>query len=128
MSGVNGLFEANSPPGCADWSLHALGSPCPDSRTNTWKLCELPRKAIPVGAFRPEAKTDALNPGGRLMDGGRAGLKNAVLFIQSGSGVGFAIVVDAAQETVGSASNGANANAAVRTCDRLSSMALTPPP
>src|SRR5271165_1317666 len=125
MSGVNGLFEANSPPGCADWSLHALGSPCPDSRTNTWKLCELPLKAIPVGAFRPEAKTDALNPGGRSMDGGKVGSKNAVLSIHPGRFVGFATVVefDFAQVTVGSPSSGVSAAATVKVCNRFTCMA-----
>src|SRR5436305_752237 len=29
MSGVNGLFVANSPPGCSVSSLHILGRPCP---------------------------------------------------------------------------------------------------
>jgi nitrite reductase/ring-hydroxylating ferredoxin subunit len=32
-------------------SLQTLGRPWPDSRTNTWKLLESPRKAIPVGIF-----------------------------------------------------------------------------
>src|SRR5215469_3135756 len=85
--------------------------PCPDSRTNTWKLLALPRKAIPVGIFRPEANTDAVNPGGRLMDGGRVGSKNAVLSIHCGSGVGFATVVDAADEGPGNASRGAKLHA-----------------
>lgn len=38
----------------------------------------------PVGAFSPEAKTDAVKPGGRSIDGGRVGSKNAVLSGQSG--------------------------------------------
>jgi hypothetical protein len=63
MSGVNGLFISNTPPGHNVSSLHTLGKPWPDSRTNTWKLLALPRKAMPVGAFRPEAKTDAVNLG-----------------------------------------------------------------
>jgi hypothetical protein len=33
-----------------------------------------PRKAMPVGIFRFFANTDAVNPGGRLMDGGKVGL------------------------------------------------------
>src|SRR5207253_2426172 len=49
-----------------------------------------------------------------------SGLKFAVLFGQSG----FATVAAAA--TVGNARSGANANAAVRVCCRLSCMALTP--
>src|SRR5262245_9553778 len=77
MSGVKGLFAANSPPGHAVSSLHTLGGPCPDSRTYTWKLFAPPRKAMPVGIFRPAAKTEALNPAGRSIDGGRVGLKNA---------------------------------------------------
>jgi hypothetical protein len=36
--------------------------PCPDSSTYTSKLFASPRKAIPVGAFNPAAKTDAVNP------------------------------------------------------------------
>jgi len=40
---------------------------------------------MPVGIFRPAAKTDAVNPGGRPMLGGKVGLKNAVLFMQSGA-------------------------------------------
>jgi hypothetical protein len=90
MSGVNGLFGANVPPGCNDWSLHTLGMPCPDSRTNTWKLCELPRKAMPVGALRPLAKTDALNPAGRLMDGGSVGSKNGAVDRRRATGARFA--------------------------------------
>src|SRR5215469_3497301 len=88
--------------------------PCPDSRTNTWKLLALPRKAIPVGIFRPEANTDAENPGGRVMDGGRVGSKNAVLSMHCGSGVGFATVVDAACEGPGNARRGANVHATPR--------------
>jgi hypothetical protein len=97
--------------------LHTLGSPCPDSRTYTWKLLELPRKAIPVGALRPAAKTDAVNPGGRLMDGGRVGLKNAVLFIQSGAVDGFDTVCAAAK--VGNPTSGPNAHMAARVYNRL---------
>src|SRR3974377_1970609 len=81
MSGVKGLFISNSPPGHSVSSLQTLGRPCPDSRTNTWKLLALPRKAMPVGIFRPEANTDAVNPAGRTIDGGSWGLKNAGLFM-----------------------------------------------
>src|SRR5690348_5357437 len=82
-------------------SLHTLGRPWPDSSTYTWKLVALPRKAIPVGMLRPEAKTEAVNPCGRLMDGGRLVLKNAVLFIQFGAVDGFDTVC--ASVTVGTA-------------------------
>ena len=63
ISGVKGLFMSNGPPGHAISLLHTLGSPCPDSSTKTWKLLELPRKAMPVGIFRFFANTDAVNPG-----------------------------------------------------------------
>src|ERR1700751_1060588 len=74
MSGVKGLFMSNGPPGHAISLLQTLGSPCPDSSTNTWKLLALPRKAMPVGIFRFFANTDAVYPGGRLIDGGKVGL------------------------------------------------------
>jgi hypothetical protein len=96
MSGVKGLFAANSPPGHAVSSLHTLGRPCPDSRTYTWKPFAPPRKAMPVGIFRPATKTEALNPAGRSIDGGRVGLKNAVLFMQSGAVDGFLTICAAA--------------------------------
>src|SRR6267154_2158333 len=68
MSGVNGLLALKVPPPIADvWSLQTLGKPRPDSRTYTWKLCELPRNAIPVGKLRPVAKTETLNPAGTTM-------------------------------------------------------------
>jgi hypothetical protein len=57
------------------------------------------------------------------MDGGRVGSKKAVLSIHCGSGVGFAIVVDAAQEMPGSASNVARATAEVEVCKRITCMA-----
>src|ERR1700758_119735 len=104
MSGVKGLFTSNSPPGHNVSSLHTLGRPCPDSRTNTWKLLALPRKAMPVGALRPATKTAAVDPGGGLIEGGRLGLKNAVLFMQSGAVDGFDTVC--ALVTVGSAKSG----------------------
>src|SRR6201993_5320905 len=124
MSGVNGLFVANSPPGHAISSLHTLGSPCPDSRTKTWKLLELPRKAIPVGALRPATKTDAVNPGGRLIEGGRFGLKNAVLFIQSGAVDGFDTVC--ALVTVGSAKRGATITQAAKLRSCIALFSSTP--
>ena len=114
------MFVSNTPPGHNVSSLQTLGRPCPDSRTNTWKLLAFPRKAIPVGIFRPETNTDALNPAGRLMDGGNCGLKNAVLAMHCGEVEGFATV--AAWATIGSAKSGANAHAAVRACKRLSSI------
>src|SRR5262249_41240295 len=122
MSGVNGLLAENSPPGHAVSSLQTLGRPCPDSRTNTWKLFALPRKAIPVGALRLAANTDAVNPGGRLIDGGKFGLKNAVLFIQSGAVDGFDTVC--AKAAPGSANKGVAAKAMLKSLRR---MATTPP-
>src|SRR5215470_11973523 len=125
MSGVNGLLAENSPPGHAVSSLQTLGRPCPDSRTNTWKLLALPRKAIPVGALRPATNTDAVNPGGRLIDGGKVGLKKAVFFIQSGAVEGLATIC--ASVTVGNARSGKTADHAARLRDSLSCMAFTPP-
>jgi hypothetical protein len=118
------VLISNTPPGHAVSSLQTLGRPWPDSRTNTWKLLELPRKAIPVGALRPAAKTDAVNPGGRLMDGAKLGLKNAVLFIQSGAVDGFDTVC--ATATVVSASSGATPHAAVRIYVPLRRMGSSP--
>src|SRR5271166_1487470 len=97
MSGVNGLFVSNTPPGHNVSSLQTLGRPCPDSRTNTWKLLEFPRKAMPVGIFRPATNTDAVNPGGRVTDGGNFGLKNAVLAMHCGEVEGFITVCAAAR-------------------------------
>src|SRR5690349_227104 len=79
MSGVKGLFMSNTPPGHNVSSLQTLGRPWPDSRTKTWKLLASPRKAMPVGIFKPLANTDAVYPGGKTIDGGNCGLKNAVL-------------------------------------------------
>ena len=64
---------------------------------------------MPVGMFRPAANTEAVNPAGRLIDGGKVGLKNAVLFMQSGGVDGFDTVCAAA--IFGNARNGANAHA-----------------
>jgi hypothetical protein len=74
--------------------------------------------------LRPEAKTEAVNPGGRLMDGGRLVLKNAVLFIQFGAVDGFDTVC--ASVTVGSAKSGATINQVVKTrsCIALSPLRL----
>src|SRR6266568_7710454 len=89
MSGVNGLVGLKVPPTRGDpCSLHMLGRPCPDSSTYTWNCCELPRNAIPVGIFRPEAKTETLNPGGRTMSPPVSGLNNATSVGQ----IGFATV------------------------------------
>ena len=101
-------------------SLQTLGRPWPDSRTNTWKLLESPRKAIPVGIFRPLANTDAVNPGGRTIDGGKVGLKKALLSPHCGDGVGFATV--AAWPTLGNAKNGITANAAATLAGRFGSI------
>src|SRR6266851_5652877 len=116
MSGVNGLFEAKSPVPNDPCSLHRLGRPCPDSRTNTSKRFASPRNAIPVGIFRPEAKTDTLNPAGTIMSWPWSGLNNTFSPEQSG------FVTVAAVATVGRAKNGANANAADRAWERLGCM------
>jgi hypothetical protein len=106
-----GLFTSNTPPGHNVSSLQALGRPCPDSSTNTWKLLALPRKAMPVGIFSPEAKTEALNPGGKLMDGGNFGLKFAVLFMHWGEVEGLLTTLFAAMAIFGNASSGAKLHA-----------------
>src|SRR6516225_5915917 len=67
MSGVNGFFGSKSPVPKLPCSLHRLGKPCPDSSTNTSTPFPWRRKAIPVGKFRPEAKTETLNPAGSMM-------------------------------------------------------------
>ncbi len=84
MSGVKGLFFANVPPGKLPCSLHWLGNPCPDSSTNTWKLLALPRKAIPVGPFRPDLNTDTVKPFGTTMSCPLLGLKCTISVGQSG--------------------------------------------
>ena len=73
-----------------------------------------------VVEFRPETNTDAVNPGGRLMDGGNVGLKFAVLSVQ----IGFATTLLAA--TAWSGRSGARAHAAATACKRLSSMTTVP--
>src|SRR5262249_47515160 len=102
MSGVNGLVELKVPPTMGEvWSLHTLGRPCPDSRTYTSKSFALPLKAIPVGKFKPERKTETVNPGGTTISLPVSGLNNAVLFVQ----IGFATV--AAPAAIGDIRNGA---------------------
>jgi hypothetical protein len=61
-----------------------------------------------------------VKPGGRLIDGGNFGLKNAVLFIQSGAVDGFDTVC--ASVMVGNAKSGATATQA----DKRSCMVSTP--
>src|SRR5260370_963004 len=84
MSGVNGFVGSKSPVPNDPCSLHTLGSPCPDSRTYTWNFFEFPRNAIPVGIFRPDAKTETVKPSGTTMSLPLSGLNIAVLFGQSG--------------------------------------------
>src|SRR6266852_7278758 len=84
MSGVKGLLFVNVPPGKLPCSLHWLGNPCPDSSTNTWKLLALPRKAIPVGPFRPDLNTDTVKPFGTTMSCPLLGLKCTISVGQSG--------------------------------------------
>src|SRR5216683_5274997 len=94
MSGVNGLVGENSPPTTElVSSLHRLGRPCPDSSTYTSKRSELPRNAIPVGKFRPVAKTDTWKPGGTTTSWPSSGLNDTVLFVQ----IGFATVAGPAK-------------------------------
>src|SRR5229473_8112644 len=125
MSGVNGLVGENSPPTTElVSSLHRLGRPCPDSSTYTSKRSELPRNAIPVGKFRPVAKTDTLKPGRTTMSWPLPGLNDTVLFVQ----IGFTTV--AAATKAGGIKNSANANTKLRTrglLDRIGSQPLSPP-
>src|SRR5215510_4172260 len=68
MSGVKGFVGENSPPSVGlVSSLHRLGKPCPDSRTNTSNRCELPRNATATGKFRPLLKTETVKPDGTTM-------------------------------------------------------------
>jgi hypothetical protein len=80
---------------------------------------------MPVGIFRPWTNTDAVKPGGRLIDGGNCGLKNAVLAIHCGDVEGFATV--AAWATAGKSKSGVTAYAAARACKRLNSITKFPP-
>jgi hypothetical protein len=89
------------------------------------EAARVPRKAMPVGIFRPWTNTDAVKPGGRLIDGGNCGLKNAVLAIHCGDVEGFATV--AAWATAGKSKSGVTAYAAARACKRLNSITKFPP-
>src|SRR5258708_35550583 len=86
MSGVNGFVGSNIPEPNESWSLHRLGSPCPDSSTWTSNSLDSPfkRNAIPVGKFSPEAKTETLNPGGTTMSSPLPGLNETDSRGQSG--------------------------------------------
>src|SRR5437868_6677731 len=99
--------------------------PWPDSSTYTSKLFASPRKAIPVGAFNPATKTDAVNPAGRTIFGGKVGLKKAVLSPHCGEGVGFAMI--AASVVADSANSGAHVHAAMLAYKYLNFI-LHPPP
>ncbi len=79
---------------------------------------------MPVGMFRPEAKTDAVYPGGRPMLGGRPGLKNAVLFMQSGAIDGF--LTTCACETAGNADANASTNTPDKRFDNFDLIVGTP--
>ena len=93
MSGVKGLFGAKVPPGITSCSLHALGSPWPEFEHVDFERPNRLRKAIPVGIFSPEAKTDTLKPAGTLMPWPVPGLNCAELPLQPGFGFGFVTVV-----------------------------------
>jgi hypothetical protein len=69
---------------------------------------------MPVGIFSPEAKTEALNPGGKLMDGGNFGLKFAVLSMHWGEVDGLLTTLFAAVAIFGNASSGAKLHATAR--------------
>jgi hypothetical protein len=87
------------------------------------KLFASPRKAMPVGMFKPAANTEAVNPAGRLIDGVRLGLKNAVLFMQSGAVEGLLTVC--ALATLGSAASNAIAAIVHRGCGKFDLIANT---
>ena len=103
---MKGLVFAKVPPGQLSCSLHLLGRPCPDSRTNTSKLRALPRNAIPVGAFRPALKTETLNPGGTTMSSPFAGLK----WTTSTGQIGFATSAPTSGGSRGTTSTNATTN------------------
>src|SRR5499425_3593088 len=116
MSGVNGFFGSNAPDPNLSCSLHTLGKPCPDYSTKTSNPFPWRRKAIPVGKFRPEAKTETLNPAGRIMSLPVPGLKSAVLFGQ----IGLATV--AATAKTGSKKTSATANVEMSPSERANRM------
>src|ERR1700751_4842684 len=72
---------------------------------------------MPVGIFRPMANTDAVYPGGKTIDGGNCGLKNAVLDMHWGEVEGFATV--AAWAAAGNPTSGPKAHKAARVYNRL---------
>jgi len=74
---------------------------------------------FPVGMFRPEAKTDTLNPAGTTISWPWSGLNKTVSFGQSG----FATV--AAWPRAGSTNSSAEAPAIVRVCERFLPIAYT---
>ena len=84
---------------------------------------------MPVGMFSPEAKTEALNPGGKLIDGGNFGLKFAVLSMHWAEVEGFFTTLFAAVAIFGNASSGAKLHATAREHKRLGfKMILLPSP
>jgi hypothetical protein len=79
--------------------------------------------------FSPEAKTEALNPGGKLMDGGNFGLKFAVLSMHWGEVEGLLTTLFAAVAIFGNASSGAKLHATAKEYKRLGfKMILLPSP
>ena len=107
---MNGFFESKAPDPKLDCSLHTLGKPCPDSSTKTSNPFPCRRKAIPVGKFRPLAKTETLNPEGSTMSLPVSGLNSAVLFGQSG------LATVAATAKAGSVRNSALAKVKLSAC------------
>ena len=122
ISGVNGFAASKTPPGHEPCSLQSLGKPCPDSSTYTLNRFVLPRNAMPVGIFKPLAKTEIVKPGGTLMFCPLPGSKKAVSDLQSG----FATTL-AAVATLGRASSGATASAVVKASRRFPCMTSSLP-
>src|SRR5262244_1979921 len=123
MSGVKGFVGENSPPSVAlVSSLHRLGRPCPDSRTNTSNRCALPRNATATGKFRPLLKTETVKPEGTTMSSPLAGLN----LTSSPGHRGFA-AVPWADTDVGWVSSSVRATATNNQLDRLTFLCMSTP-
>src|SRR5215510_5230528 len=123
MSGVKGLVAENVPPTVAlVSSLHLLGKPCPDSRTNTSNRCLLPRNATAVGKFRPLLKTEIVKPSGTTMSSPLPGLN----LTSSPGHKGFA-AVPAAATSVGWVSSSVRATATNNQLNRLTLLCMSTP-
>ena len=93
---------------------------CPKYCRGNLNFSASPRKAMPVGAFSPEVKTDTVNPAGTTMSSPWPGLNETNSSGQSGL---TTVAADAAAGT----RNSINANTAARVCAYGHCMAGFPP-